>query len=106
MAKLLISPAANDDLAAIREYIANDLNSPKASSNTIAKIVTRIKTLVDFPLSGAPLENVIDIPNDYRFAVSGNYISFYRYIDDIVYVDRVLYGGRDYVKILFRNLPE
>ena len=106
MAKLLVSPAANDDLAAIRAYIANELSSPKAASNTIAKIINSIRLLADFPLSGAPLENVIDIPNDYRFVVSGKYISFYRCLDDTVYVDRVLYGGRDYVKILFGNLPE
>lgn len=106
MAKVLISPAANDDLAAIREYIANDLNSPKAASNTIAKIINSIKILADFPLSGAPLESTIDIPNDYRFVVSSNYISFYRCTEDTIYVDRVLYGGRDYVKILFGSLPE
>jgi len=97
MAKLLISPVANDDLAEIREYIAKDLNSPKAAADTVAKIVTGIKRLGAFPLSGAPLENVITIPNDYRFVVNGNYISFYRCIDDTVFIDRVLYGGRDYV---------
>lgn len=106
MAKLLISPAANDDLIAIREYITKDLDSPKAAINTVSKIIRSIKTLVDFPLSGAPLESIIDFSNDYRFVVSGNYISFYRYIDDTVFVDRILYGGRDFVKILFGILPE
>ncbi len=78
MAKLMISPAANDDLVAIREYITKDLENPKAADNTVGKIVKSIKILVDFPLSGARLERIIDIPNDYRFVVSGNYISFYR----------------------------
>jgi len=106
MAKLLISPAANDDLIAIREYITKDLDSPKAADNTANKIIKSIKILVDFPLSGAPLERIIEFPNDYRFVVSGNYISFYRYIDDTIFIDRILYGGRDFVKILFGILPE
>ncbi|MGI6248213.1 MAG: type II toxin-antitoxin system RelE/ParE family toxin [Acutalibacteraceae bacterium] len=106
MAELLISPAANDDLIAIREYITKDLDSPKAAANTLNKIIKSIKRLIDFPLSGAPLESIIDFPNDYRFVVSGNYISFYRYADGTVFVDRVLYGGRDFVKILFGDLPE
>jgi addiction module RelE/StbE family toxin len=106
MAKLLISPAANDDLVSIREYITKDLDSPKAAANTVNKIIKSIKILVNFPLSGAPLESIIEFPNYYRFVVSGNYISFYRYIDDTIYIDRILYGGRDFVKILFGILLE
>lgn len=106
MAKLLISPTANEDLITIREYITKDLDSPKAAINTVSKIIKKIKILVDFPMSGAPLESIIDFPNDYRFIVSGNYISFYRYIDDTIFVDRVLYGGRDFMKIIFGKLPE
>lgn len=37
----------------------------------------------------------------YRFVISGNYIAFYRYVDDKVFVNRVLYSSRDYVKVLF-----
>ncbi len=106
MAKLMISPAANDDLLSIREYITKDLDNPKAADNTVGKIVKSIKILVDFPLSGAPLESIIDIPNEYKFVVSGNYISFYRYIDNTIFVDRIMYGGRDFVKILFGSLPD
>ena len=105
MAKLVISPAANDDLISIRDYIANDLDSPKAAANTINKILKSIRILADFPLSGALLESIIEFSTDYRFIVSSNYISFYRYLDDTIFIDRVLYGGRDFMKILFANLP-
>ena len=37
----------------------------------------------------------------YRFLVCGNYIAYYREDETAVYVVRILYGGRDYVKILF-----
>ena len=35
-----------------------------------------------------------------------NYLIFYRYEDDIVFVSRILYGRRDYTHILFGDLPE
>ena len=39
--------------------------------------------------------------SDYRFLVSGNYLVFYRAYGKDVYIDRVLYGRRDYMLILF-----
>ncbi len=104
MTRLLISPATNEDLLSIHEYIAIELSSPKAAKETIGKILSSIKGLVDFPFSGALLENIVDFSSDYRFIVSGNYITLYRYHDDTVYVDRVIYGRRDYARILFDDI--
>lgn len=55
---------------------------------------------------GASLSTVIDIHTDYRVLVCDNYLIFYRYEDEIVYVIRVLYGGRDYMRVLFNELPK
>lgn len=41
------------------------------------------------------------IESDYRFLVSGNYLIFYRACGTEVYIDRVLYGRQDYLRILF-----
>ena len=41
------------------------------------------------------------LESDYRFIVSGNYISFYRAYDSEVFIDRILYARRDYMRILF-----
>lgn len=101
MAELYLSPSANDDLMSIKNYIENDLDNPQAAKNTIKKITESLRRLTEFPLSGAPLANIIEIETDYRFTVSGNYISFYRYVDGTVFVDRILYGKRDYIKLLF-----
>ena len=106
MAKLNLSPMANDDLLSIKDYIKKELDNPTAAVNTLTKITKSFKLLVDFPLSGAPLASVVEIETDYRFVVSGNYMSFYRYIDDTVFVDRVLYARRDYMKILFGDVEE
>ena len=55
---------------------------------------------------GAPLSFIADNKEDYRFLVSGSYMVFYRVNGQDVYVDRVLYGRRDYLNVLFRELPE
>ena len=106
MAKLHISPLASDDLLSIKEYIENELYSPAAAKNTLAKITKSLRLLIDFPLSGSSLSNITDFETDYRFTVIGNYISFYRYINDTVFVDRILYAKRDYIKILFGEIEE
>ncbi len=46
MTRLLISPAANEDLLSIQEYITIELSSPKAAKETIGKILGRIKGMV------------------------------------------------------------
>ena len=45
-----------------------------------------------------------DVESDYRFLVSGNYLAFYRAYGNTVYVDRILYGRRDYLRILFGDV--
>ena len=45
-----------------------------------------------------------DIESDYRFLTSENYMVFYRVNGQDVYIDRVLYGRRDYLRILFPDL--
>lgn len=54
--------------------------------------------------AGTPLSSVADIESDYRFIVSGNYLVFYRAYGKDVYIDRVLYGRRDYMRILFGDV--
>ena len=106
MAKLQLSQLANDDLLSIKDYIEKELGNPAAAANTLAKITKSLRRLIDFPLSGAPLAKVMDFETDYRSVVCGNYISFYRYINDVIFVGRVLYARQDYIKILFGDSEE
>ena len=59
------------------------------------------KRLKDFAEMGALLSSVADVGGDYRFLVSGNYMVFYRVNGRDVFIDRVLYGRRDYLRVLF-----
>ena len=103
MAKLNLSPESQNDLHDIKDYITTELASPTAASNIVSNIMKAIRNLAVFPACGAPLSSIVDIETDYRFLVSGNYLAFYRYENDNVYVVRVLYGKRDYMRILFQE---
>ncbi|MGG6311840.1 type II toxin-antitoxin system RelE/ParE family toxin [Paenibacillus macerans] len=64
---------------------------------------------MDFPEVGAPLSVIVDLQTEYRYLVCDNYSIFYRYEDGVVYVLRVLYGRRNYMRVLFdhlRNEPQ
>jgi len=106
MYKLNISPEPRDDLAAIKGYISQEFCNPQAALNLISKITKKIRGLSEHPGIGTPLSSVVDIKTDYRFLVCANYLIFYRYEGEFVFVSRILYGGRDYMRILFGDLPE
>lgn len=104
--QLFFSPEAQKDLHGIKTYISLELENPDAASNTISKIMNSIRKLSEFPEIGANLGSILGVQTNYRYLISGKYISFYRYQDDTVYIVRILYGKRDYLRILFDDLPE
>ncbi len=104
MNKLHLSVEAQNDLLEIKKYIAENLESPQAALSVVGKITKTIRKLRDYALIGTPLAAIADVQGDYRFLVSGNYLVFYRVNGNDVYVDRVLYGRRDYMNILFKDL--
>lgn len=106
MVSIKISPRAQKDLLEIKEYISEELCNPTAANNVLSIITKRIRELAKFPLMGAPLSSIIDFEAGYRFHVCGQYTAFYRYEGDAVYVDRVLYGRRDFMRILFGDVAE
>lgn len=103
MTKIVFSPDALSDLQEIKTYIIEELNNENAAANTVAQIMKRIRRLSEFPKSGASLSSIIDIDTEIRFLVCGNYLAFYQYVDGEVCVLRVLYGKRNFVRILFRD---
>jgi len=106
MYKLKISPEAKDDLAEIKDYISKELCNPQAAINLVPKITKKIRGLTEHPGIGSPLSSVLDIQTEYRFLICENYLIFYRYEEGIVFVSRVLYGKRNYIRILFGDLLE
>ena len=106
MNKIVLSPEARNDLAEIRDYIEQELESTEAALKTVAEITKRLRELEKHGKLGARLSAVTDVESEYRFLVCGNYRAFYRYEEDVVYVDRILYGRRDYMRVLFSEDEE
>jgi len=104
MYELKISPEAKNDLVEIKSYFSQDLSNQQAANNLISKIINKISGLLDHPGIGASLSSVVDINTDYRFLVCANYLIFYRCENETVFVSRILYGRRDYTRILFADL--
>ena len=106
MNTLLYSPAAKQDLANIKKYIADELINPVATIRIVGNIAKQIRKLIKQPLIGTSLSSVVDLETDYRFLICGHYAVFYRFENKMIYIDRVLYGRRDFMKILFGTFAD
>ena len=99
--KIQYSPEALNDLDDIWEYIFRELENPDAAQNVINTMLDTIESLENYPERGTPLTSVAEVESNYRFVLSGNYMAFYRVEKDTVWIDRVMYQGRDYLRVLF-----
>lgn len=106
MAKLIVSPMARADMREIGDYISQKLRNPDAALRMIRKLREAMLPLREFPESGAPLLTAGKQSAPYRYLVCGSYLIFYHVAADAVHIDRVLYGRRDYMAILFSDQLE
>ncbi|MEQ1714743.1 MAG: type II toxin-antitoxin system RelE/ParE family toxin [Hyphomicrobium sp.] len=93
--RLLISPAAEADLAEIWAYIADD--SSKAATVFVEQIEGKFRPLRDFPGIGSIRDQ---IASGLRALPYKNYVIYYVFTDADVTIVRVLHGARD-VRALF-----
>ena len=103
MAELFISPLAKADMEEIGDYISRELCNPEAALNMIRRFRSAIAPLRDLPQMGAPLLAPGKQGTLYRYLVCGSYLIFYHMDGTSVYIDRILYGRRDYLSLLFVN---
>lgn len=106
MNKRHLSPIAQADLLDIKDYITMELENPQAALSTVNKITTTMRLLRHQALLGAPLSSIAQAESDVRFLKSGNYLIFYRASGSDVFIDRVLYARRDYLRILLNQQPQ
>lgn len=106
MAKVEISPIARADLRKIGDYISRELRNPDAALRLIQRFRKTIKPLAQFPDMGAPLLAAGKQSVPYRYLICGSYMIFYHVASDTVLIDRVLYGRRDYLALLFGDQLE
>ena len=98
MPQAILLNSAEVDLVDIWRYIARD--SPQNASRLVRRIRTLCNTaLVDNPLIGRARPELV---RDLRSFLVGNYIVFYRPIENGVEIVRVLHGNRD-IETLFEQ---
>lgn len=99
--KVQFSELAINDMDEIWEYIAYVLKDKVAANNTISGILDKTDLLAEQPEIGTQLFFDNNLFSGYRYVIYNNYLAFYRISSNTVFVDRVIYGKRDYMKILF-----
>ena len=104
MAEIVVSPLAKADMQEIADYVGREKHNPGAAARLIRRFREEMDSLREFPESGAPLLPQGKERCRYRFLVCGNYIIFYHTDRVTVMVDRVLYGRRDYLALLFGDV--
>ena len=106
MRKLRVNPKALQDLKEIKAYISDELCNPDAATDVVKRIINTYEGLADMPFMGKELSAAIDVETDFRYCISGSYLIFYRVNNEYVSIYRILYGKRDYVRILFGDIPK
>lgn len=97
--KIKYSAQAKRDLLGISKYITDSLYNPKSASSTAEMIMKEISRLEDSPYVGTPVVFEFTEIVGVRVIRYKNYGAFYRISENIVYIDRVLYLKRDYMKL-------
>ncbi len=105
--KIYYTSQAHRDIDEIWGYIAYDLQNESSAYRIVNEIFDAVdERLQFFPESCARVSSVSGSNHDVRYLVIGKYLAFYRIVGNEVYIDRVLYGRRDYLRILFEDIPE
>ncbi len=106
MNNLHLSREAQKDLRNIRAYISIELENPQAGLSTVGRITKTMRVLKDHAQIGTVLPVEENREYGYRYLLSGSYMIFYRVCGEDVYVDRVMYGRRDYLHALFGDISK
>ena len=104
--KIHYTAESRRDLDGIWDYIASELQNVSAAERMVNRIMDDVDHLENHAELGALLSSIADVESDYRFLVTGSYLTFYRVHGSNIYVDRVLYGRRDYLHILFGEMQD
>ena len=97
MASVTFSPKSRQDLLEIGDYIAKD--SRANARRFVGKLMEQCQRIGQSPLGYSSRE---DLAPGLRMAPMGRYVIFFRVLDDMVRIERVLHGARD-LPAIFRQ---
>ncbi len=94
------SRKALSDLDRIWEEVFAASQDYEITEKYIDSLLDKIEAKADYPQSGPPLYYE-DRFTGYYFVVFKLYMAFYRLDNSTLYVDRVLFGKSDYMRVIF-----
>ena len=100
--RVIVMDPAEADLIEIHDYISEELSAPIAAHNFLLAVRDAINQLAFSPHGHPKVRDERLAARGYRWVSVKNYVAFYS-IDEhekLVYVERVLYGRRDWANIL------
>lgn len=95
IAKVTFSPKSRQDLLDIGDYIAKD--SRANARQFVGKLIEQCQRIGTAPLGYVGRE---DLAPGLRMAALGRYVIFFRVIDSVVRIERVLHGARNLPVVL------
>jgi toxin ParE1/3/4 len=98
--KIILSEAAEWDMAEIHQYISDELFSPEAADKLLDEFERNILDLEHMPKKYALVPNEKLARKGIRFIPVKNYIIFYFADEKSVTIVRVIYGRRDWRNIV------
>ena len=98
MGRLVISPRAREDLLEIGLYIVEQSGSREIARRLLRSIRHACEMLADRPGMGELRRKFH--ASGYRSFTVGNYVIYFRSIDNGVDIARVLHGARDHESLL------
>ena len=97
--KVRYSRQAIRDLDRVWAEVYEASKSAETAEQYVTDLLDRVEDKADFPKSGSPLYYQ-DSFTGYYFVVFKAYLAFYRLENDVLLIDRVLFGRSDYMRCL------
>lgn len=94
------SKESKEDLLGIKQYIKYDLQEPEIAQKLISKIRNEINNLKYNPKIYEVIDDELLKKIGIRKLVVDNYIIFYRVKNDSIDIVRIMYGRRNWIKLL------
>jgi plasmid stabilization system protein ParE len=98
--RLRYLPLFEEDLAAVRDYIAIKLQNPVAAIHLVEDVEKAISQRLFAPLSFQAYHSKKDRKHPYYRIHVKNYTVFYVVIDDAMEVRRFIYSRRDFSELI------
>ena len=95
-------PIAQQDMVDIVRYISHDLSNPSVAEKLALELIKAADGILTFPYGNPVYMPIKPLKYEYRKLIVESYIMFY-WVDESqkkVTIARVIYGSRDYEKLL------